>query len=85
MNSKQPDRPVVQISFYLREELKEPIKEWCNTRLGVKAQYPHGLCTYFPFYSVNGIPCIRIVLYYPEDHAAFALTWNEDILKQNID
>lgn len=85
MNPKRLDKSVVQISFYLREELKEPIKEWCETRFGVRAQYPHGRWIYFPFYSVEKILCIRVVLYYPEDQTVFALAWNGDILKQNID
>lgn len=87
MNPKRLDKSVVQISFYLSDKIaiKEPVLEWCNTRLGVKAPYPHGRWTYFPFYMIDGKYCIRVVLYYPEDHVAFALVWGKDILEQKID
>lgn len=80
-----PGSTFVQTSFFLPDDLRDSVKEWCNTALGVKAQYPHGRWTYFPFYVIKGIPCIRVVLYFADDKLAFSLAWNGHILEHKDD
>ena len=77
-----PGSALKQTSFFLSEDLRDTVKEWCNATFGVKSPYPYGRWTYYPHYRVDGIPCIRVVLFYTDDLLMFSLTWGAQILRQ---
>lgn len=82
-NGLPPD--VVQVSFLLSAAHRDEVLAWCNLTLGIRATYPRGKWTYFPFYSVGGVDCIRVVLYHKSDQLAFTLVWGKYILQRKVD
>lgn len=79
-SSSSLDPDIKQTSFYVPLNYKEDIYTWCDSHFGVKARYPRGRWTSFPFYLVANTEAIRIVIYHVNDIMAFRLVWAELII-----